>query len=66
MSGPRNIVASLPPATIKVTGVGYYAYGTRYAQAARQVEQIPQSGYDPVVYQLYCQSVSSSLGLSPG
>lgn len=31
MSGPRNIVVSLPPATIKVTGVGYYAYGTRYA-----------------------------------
>lgn len=57
MSRRRDIVIVVQPATVNMTGVGFFTYGKRYARAAREVEGTVESGFDPVVYQLYCQAV---------
>ena len=57
MPGPGSIVVAIQPATVNMTGVGFFTYGKRYARAARDVEETTEPGFDPVVYQLYCQAV---------
>lgn len=58
-----NVTLEIPPATIIITGMNFMQYAVRYRDAAVQAAQQPkkQQGFDPVPYQLYCQSLELHL-----
>ncbi len=57
-----NVRMTIRPATITMTGVNYWVYAKRYCNAASHLHALNRDGeFDPVIYQLYCQSLELHL-----
>lgn len=55
---PRgSITVAVGPATIVVTGLGHFQYGQKYLRAALELNRVQPADFDPVLLQLYCQSL---------
>ena len=57
-----NMVARIPSASLKMTGLNYWNYANRYCKAAKHLESVnPRNEFDPVIYHLYCLSLELHL-----
>ena len=57
-----SIVIQVQPATVVMTGIEFMQYGNHYLEAAEHLaKREPDSWFDPLPYQLLCQSLELHL-----